>query len=88
MKEYYLIQLEDEEAQVLLDITLLTDGTVKPFPFPGDIDIALENYHFESDETFWYDSNHVIGLYFSDSKLTELPQSIGNLSQLRFLIIN
>lgn len=88
MKEYYSIPLEDAEAQVLLDITQLTDEPVKPVSFPGDIDTAIENFHFEANETFWYESNHVIGLYFSDSKFEKLPKSIGNLSYLRFFVIN
>ena len=67
MKEYNSILLEDNEVEFLLDITQLTGEIFRAVSFPGDIDTALENYQFESNETFWYESNHIIMLYFSDS---------------------
>ncbi len=88
MKEYYSISLEDEEAQALLDITLLTDEPIKSFHFNGNIDGAIEVDELDYREMFWYDNHHVIGLYFSDSKISILPESLGNLSFLRFLVIN
>ena len=86
MKEYYSIPLEDEEAQVLLDISrLMDDKPVKSVPFPGDFDSALDDVDFGA--TFWYENNHVVGLCFLHSKLNSIPKSIGNLSYLRFIFI-
>ncbi len=87
MREYYSIPLEDEEAQALLDISLLTEQPVKAIPFPGDINTAIENYELGSSETYWYENQHIIGLYFKSSELEVLPESIGNMSYLRFLSI-
>ena len=88
MKEYYSIQLEDEEAQALLDISLLTGEPVRSIPFLSDIDKAIENFDFKSKETFWYENYHVIGLYFYRTDLIELPENIGEMSYLRFIVIN
>ena len=78
MKEYYSIPLEDEDAQVLLDITLLTNESVKPVLFAGDINTAIEDSDPKSREIFYYDNHNVVGLYFSNSKLKRLPETIGN----------
>ena len=88
MKEYYSIQLEDEDAQALLDITLLTNEQVRSILFPGDINTAIENFDFRSRETYWYENHHVIGLCFDHTGLNELPESIGKMSCLRFLVIH
>ncbi len=76
MKEYYSIQLEDEEAQTLLDVSrLMDDEPVKSVPFPGDIDSALDDVDIGA--TYWYENNHVVGLRFLQSKLKKLPKNIG-----------
>ncbi|NVM37820.1 MAG: leucine-rich repeat domain-containing protein [Candidatus Lokiarchaeota archaeon] len=86
MKKYYSIPLEDEEAQALLDISrLMDDKPVMSVLFSDDIDSALEKVDFGA--TFWYHNNHVIGLSFLNSKFKHLPESIGNLSYLRFIFI-
>lgn len=87
MKEYYSIPLEDDEAQTILEIDQLIDEPVKPVQFPGDIDIAMEEHRFDVTATFWYENHHVVGIFFLSTKLKRLPDSIGNLSFLRYLII-
>ncbi len=88
MREYYSIPLEDEEAQALLDISLLTEQPVKGIPFPGNIHNALKNIVLGKGEVFWYENHRIIGLYFSRSNFTQFPESIGNLIYLRFLSIH
>lgn len=86
MKEYHTILLEDKEVQFLEEITLLTKESIKFFPFPDDVDTALKSFDL-AKFTFWYKNNHIVGLYFSHSDLQKIPESIGNLSKLRFLFI-
>ena len=90
MKKYHKIKLEDAEAQVLLDISQLTGEPVKAVQFPGDIDTAKEDLDILKlgfGEYFWYENQHIVGLYFCVSNVKSLPESIGNLSYLRYLII-
>ncbi len=85
MKEYNSIQLDDMEVQALNDIEQLTGRIVNSLAFLGDIEISeTESYDFYS-EVFWYEDNHVVGLYLRESSLKKLPKSIGYLSDLRYL---
>ena len=54
MKEYYSIQLEDEEAEAILKITEIIDEPLKPIPFQGKIDKAIEDTSFDDPATFWF----------------------------------
>ncbi len=84
MKEFNSIPLEDEEAQFLEEISLLTKEPIKSLPFPGDFYKALKSPE-KRFITFWYENNHIIGLNFRNSDLKKIPESIGNLFHLRFL---
>ena len=85
MKEYNSIQLEDREAQVLMDISKSSNNPIKPIPLEKDID--PETMYIPDEDSFFFEENHVIGLTFVCSELKNLPRSIGNFKFLRFLII-
>jgi len=87
MKEYNSILLEDDEAQFLEEITFLIKEPIKSILFPGDVDTALKSPR-KANITFWYEGNHIIGLYFRHSNLINLPESIGKLTNMKFLILN
>jgi len=88
MKEYNSVLIEDNEVEFLLDIDQLTGETFRVVPFPGDIDTAMDKLGFKIPHlTLWYKNHHVVGLCFYNSKFKEFPDSISNLSHLRYLLI-
>ena len=87
MKEIYSVQLEDEDADALLEITKLIEGSIKGIPFSDDIENDLSKASFMDDLAFWYEDTHVVGILFIYTDIERLPDCIGNFKHLKFLTI-
>ncbi|MFX0022512.1 MAG: leucine-rich repeat domain-containing protein [Candidatus Hermodarchaeota archaeon] len=88
MKIYDSVKLEDKEVQAILELDQLVDKPAKIISFQGDIDTALEMFEFDSPMTLWYKNHNIIGLFLFHFNIEKLPESIGNLSHMRFITIN
>jgi len=87
MKDINSILLEKKEGQIITKIIKIIKGSVKAIPFSGNIDSAVGDTSFTDTLTFWYENSHIVGLFFLSTELEKLPESIGNLTHLKFLVI-